>query len=185
MTAQTPHNFSLEEKYNALCHNFSEALHRITALESIVQVYENQHQKDAFGVLKECNSIPTSHQPSLRVGESRLGGRGVFAQTKISKGSVIEITPFIVCFRQSLDNTPLSDYYFTIEDEGQVLGAVPMGFGMLYNHSDEAIAHWILDIERKEILFLANKDIEVDEEITIHYGGAYWDNSDRKKSKKS
>jgi hypothetical protein len=174
MPTQTPNTFCLEDKYNILRNNFSEALHRIAALENIVQLYESQTQKEAFDLLKEGNSTPTSHQPSLRIGESRLGGRGVFAQTKIPKGSVIEITPFIVCFRQSLDNTPLSDYYFTLEDEGQVLGAVPMGFGMLYNHSDEAAAHWILDIERKEILFLANKDIEVDEEITINYGEAYW-----------
>lgn len=173
----------LEEKHNALKNDFTEALNRIYALETILQQYESQTQKERFDLLAESTKV-LNHNSSIRIGESSLGGRGVFAQNKILKGSAIELAPFIICFRRALDNTPLLDYYFTIEDEGQLLCAVPMGFGMLYNHSDNAAAHWILDVERREILFLANRDIEADEEITINYGSAYWDAPDRKIHKK-
>jgi SET domain-containing protein len=47
-----------------------------------------------------------------------------------------------------------------------------LGFGSLYNHSNEANATYAPDLKNHMMTFSASRDIFPHEEITIHYGPA-------------
>jgi hypothetical protein len=174
----------LEEKYTSLKNDFNESLKRIAILEQIIDKYQNETKVDSIDLLVKCAEDGILNFPKIGISKSRLGGNGVFAKDKIKRGEAIELTPFIVCFKRTLDLTPLIDYYFTIDEPGEgILCGVLLGYGMIYNHSDEPTAHWILNTERKEVLFIANRDIEPGGEITINYGSDYWDSPGRKGEK--
>jgi hypothetical protein len=109
----------------------------------------------------------------LIVGESAGKGQGVFATRKICKGTQIEAAPVVVLPASEvelLDRTVLQDYYFLWgEDEDQA--AVALGVCSLCNHSYTPNAVFRLVPERLNIEFVALKDIEAGEEITINYNG--------------
>lgn len=96
--------------------------------------------------------------------------KGVFARQNIKKGEVIEIAPVITLEHEELIDTKwntLFDYYFWL-DEYVVLA---LGYGSLYNHSDNPNAKYSLNKEKKEIKFTALKDIKKGEEILFNYRG--------------
>ena len=51
-----------------------------------------------------------------------------------------------------------------------------MGFGMMYNHCDDANAEWqIDDDDLRFVCFSAKKPIPAGDEILHDYGREYWD----------
>lgn len=101
-------------------------------------------------------------------------GRGVFAQKRFTKGEMIENVPVIIIPDpqwELLNQTALGEYYFAWNEEAS---AFPLGFGVLYNHSDTPNADAIRNFEDKMIEVAAIRDIEIDEEITIHYVCPPW-----------
>lgn len=67
----------------------------------------------------------------------------------------------------------LSDYVFgSASDENGVV--LPLGYGMLYNHSAEPNAEYVEE-EPGTITFLATRDIAAGEECVIDYGREWWD----------
>jgi SET domain-containing protein len=100
-------------------------------------------------------------------------GRGVFAKFPISKGETIEMCPVILIDEQNVPNvrsTKLHDYYFMWGDNPKYhKAAICLGFGSLYNHLYTPNATYKKRKSREMIEFIAIRDIEQDEEITVNY----------------
>lgn len=99
-------------------------------------------------------------------------GRGVFAAQKIGKEEIIEECPCLT-FREGeeaehIDRTPLECYYFRWK-EG--INAILFGYGSLYNHSYAPNALYRRNYDTSSMEFVALRDIEAGEEITINYNG--------------
>jgi SET domain-containing protein len=109
----------------------------------------------------------------IAVGESAGKGRGIFAQKRIRKGAKIEEAPVVVLPASEvelLDQLVLQDYYFLWgEDDDQA--ALMFGLCSLCNHSYRPNAIFNLKPENLTIEFVALRDIEAGEEITINYNG--------------
>ena len=101
-------------------------------------------------------------------------GRGVFALRPFDPGDTVEVCPVLVIPKrehaQVAGQTFLLYYQFpwkTHESEG----AIVLGFGSLYNHSDDPNARHVRDFERVLMRFEALKPIAAGEEVTISYAG--------------
>jgi hypothetical protein len=113
------------------------------------------------------------------VAKSSVHGFGVFANEFIKEGEIIEETPLLDLKIKKGESTSLMvDYRFNWPQGAggnwtkQVL---PWGYGCIYNHSNEPNAHWRSNLERETFEFVANRDIQIDEEIFTYYGGVeYW-----------
>ncbi len=98
-------------------------------------------------------------------------GRGVFATENLKKGEVIEVAPIIILQHEELIDTKwntLFDYYFWLDD----FVVLALGFGSMYNHSEEPSAKYKINQKQKTITFTAIKDIKKDEEIFFNYRGS-------------
>ncbi|MEM7571315.1 MAG: SET domain-containing protein [Bacteroidota bacterium] len=110
-----------------------------------------------------------NHIPSLYVGPSTLGGRGVFTNEEIPAEAAIELAPVIVLSaedRIAIHGTALHDYYFIWE---KTKAAIALGYGGLYNHAAQPNADFYMDYEQRTINFFALRTIAAWEEITINY----------------
>ena len=110
-----------------------------------------------------------SSLPFLYISSSPIGGRGVFTGAQIPAGTTIELAPIILLSatdRKVVHETHLHDYYFQWDGDR---AAIALGFGSLYNHSDEANAEFELDYAFKQIRFVALQDIPAGAEITTNY----------------
>lgn len=104
----------------------------------------------------------------LYVKQTKCKGRGVFTTSTLQSGVVIESCPVIVIPQNQfplINQTKLHDYYFAWGKNGALL----LGFGSLYNHSDHPNAKVEKSIRNKYATILAIRNIEVDEEIMINY----------------
>ena len=90
-------------------------------------------------------------------------GWGVFAEKNIKKGEKIEQCYFILSKGQ--DNS-LEDFYFAVERKYAIL----LGFGSIYNHSDDPNANYSINITKRIATIKAQKNIKKGEEILISYG---------------
>lgn len=111
--------------------------------------------------------------PSIFVGPSHLGGRGVFTAADIPEGSLIEISPVIVLSdsdTSKIHKTKLHDYYFIWGKEDDQ-SAIILGYGSIYNHSFKPNAEYSPDFDNKTLQFYALKPIEAGDEITVNYNG--------------
>lgn len=111
--------------------------------------------------------------PHIFFAPSNLGGRGVFTSEPITEGTLLEICPVIVLPEEELaliHQSYLHDYYFFWGEEEKQC-AIALGFGSLYNHSYDANAEYILDLDENTIDFYSVKAIEAGAEITVNYNG--------------
>ena len=109
------------------------------------------------------------------IGDSDIHGHGVFATRKIARGETIERCPYIVIDDEDVaEANRLQDYLFTSPDEpGDYLCV--LGYGMIYNHSDQPNAEWEIDDEDiRYVRFTALQDIKKGAEILHSYGTEYW-----------
>jgi SET domain-containing protein len=98
-------------------------------------------------------------------------GRGVVATAPIRQGHLIEEVPVILLPDQQwrvLEQTALADYYYLW---GQMGAAIALGYGSVYNHSYTPNARFVLHHDQLRIEFLALRDIETGEEVTVNYNG--------------
>lgn len=120
---------------------------------------------------------------SLEVRRVAGMGRGVFAQRRFTKGSIVEVCPVIplpVNNYKAVSKGVLGDYVFSWPGPRQRTrcyyswtgSCVVLGYGSLYNHSHNANLLWTARIRAREIVFWARRDIECDEQLTHHYGWA-------------
>lgn len=114
----------------------------------------------------------------IYISESKIHGLGVFSNTTINEGEVIEECP-IFDFK-SKDNDICKSllgyiFFWPLEKDYETL-VFPWGYGNLYNHSDNPNCCWRSDVDKKIFVFLALRTINADEEITVNYGDTYWGN---------
>lgn len=113
----------------------------------------------------------STQSPILYIVESEQKGRSVYTATDIAEGSIIEICPTILLSTldtKSIHNTKLHDYYFQWDAEEKT-SVIALGYGSLYNHSDNPNADFELVKGDNEIHFIALQDITAGEEILIDY----------------
>jgi SET domain-containing protein len=123
--------------------------------------------------LPSCNTLLMRKSMRITVKDTPGKGRGVFATSEIQSGELIESTEIIVVpseQRSFLDTTVLYNYYFSWGAEANE-AALALGFGSLYNHSYSPNAHYVKDLIRQKIDFVAIRNISAGEEITVNYNG--------------
>lgn len=98
-------------------------------------------------------------------------GRGVFASYDMTKHTIIEICPVILIPKNevsSLQQTLLINYNFgwgrSLESR-----AICLGFGSMYNHSFTPNATYKKYFDDLIVEFIALRDINKGEEITVNY----------------
>jgi hypothetical protein len=96
-------------------------------------------------------------------------GRGVIACRNFVAGEVIERCPVIVLGAGERVAGVLAEYTFHWAGDRE---AIALGYGSLYNHSDDPNADVLRFCALQEIRFVAVRDIVSGEEITLDYG---WD----------
>ena len=104
------------------------------------------------------------------VAASTLHGRGVFAAVPIAAGDIVEECPVIrfpAAEREHIDATLIDEYYFDWDGDG----AIALGLGSLYNHSDTPVAEYIKDTVNDVLVVRAVSAIAAGEEITFSYSG--------------
>ena len=122
-------------------------------------------------------------QDKIIIRDSKIHGRGVFATTDISEGTLIERCPMLKLDFPSKYHCDLKilDYAFARpseanwQDHGWDLYLM-MGYGMMYNHQDMPNAAITFDYNENIAEITATKDIEVNSEIYISYGPMYFTN---------
>ena len=118
----------------------------------------------------------------IYVAQSKIphAGRGVFANVTFKKGDVIERCPVIVLpehEEQNLEKSILATYMYFLGQKKKRL-TLALGFGSIYNHTHQPNAMYKDKYKEAVIEFVAIKDIEKDEEITVNYSqGNKKDNS--------
>lgn len=101
-------------------------------------------------------------------------GRGVFAQQHFQPGDLIEQAPVIIIPNpqwELLEQTALRDYYCAWDEENDCLA---LGYGAVYNHSEQPNARRVYRKELRIMEFIADRAIEIGEEITVHYRCTPW-----------
>jgi len=106
----------------------------------------------------------------IEIKKSPIHGNGVFSVEKISEGEIIEVCPFIVFPQKPEEKLPVFyDYSFCWpRTENWTHHAFVLGYGALYNHSEEPNASWYTD--NNSYVFYALEDIEIGCEILTNYG---------------
>ena len=85
----------------------------------------------------------------------------------IPKGTVFETVPMLVCKQKDILDSTLMNYVYAW---GADTVGVALGYGSMYNHSYKPNARYFdLPLQRKE--FVALRDIQPGEEVTINYNG--------------
>ena len=113
----------------------------------------------------------------IYVDKSPVHGWGVFAKETINEGEIFEEVPVLeLPINKGEVTSLLIDYRFNwpqgVEWDKQVVG---LGFASLYNHSNDANAYWVSDLEKNTFKFISNKKILSGDEIFIWYGDVnYW-----------
>jgi SET domain-containing protein len=105
------------------------------------------------------------------VKDSSVHGKGVFAVDKISSGEIIEECHFIHLNENDFSklDSALKEYTFCWPLFNNNSHAVVLGFGSIYNHSDNNNAIWTTNIDKRYFIFIAIKDIYPGDEIFTNY----------------
>lgn len=117
-----------------------------------------------------CKSVISARADSLVVAASPGSGRGVFAHRSFARDELIEESPVVVVPAAELahlDRTVLENYYFQWGRDAALL----LGTASLCNHAYAPNAVFHCQLPRRTIRFVALRDIEPGEEITINYNG--------------
>lgn len=103
-------------------------------------------------------------------------GRGVFATAGFAAGAIIETAPIILIPADQwlhLEPTVLALYIFNFgPTAAEEHAAIALGYGSLYNHSYTPNAKYIKSWDEQVIRFVALREIQPGEEITVNYNGS-------------
>ena len=108
---------------------------------------------------------------SIKIAEFPNKGRGVLATSEFVAGQTVERCPVIVIPASEaplIRDTRLSHYYFEWGDDCKQ-AAIALGYGSLYNHSYSPNARYEFREAEDYLEFIALRDIQAGEEITINY----------------
>ena len=73
----------------------------------------------------------------LRVSHSPLGGFGVFTDVPIKSGSIVEQCYALILEDKQLSELPRVLQMYVYNWENRKIVCAPLGFGMIYNHSNK------------------------------------------------
>jgi len=108
-----------------------------------------------------------------------IDGHGVFTNSDLTPGQVVEISRLI-----SFDNRihrvrhPFADYFFRM-DESRKISGLALGFGSLYNHSEDPNVRYKIDRDRELITYITCKHVKAGSELYISYGESWWSSRKR------
>ena len=105
----------------------------------------------------------------IEVRKSSIHGYGVFANSKISKGELLEECHYIPLIQKD-DIT--KKYIFNWPAHTPTKTVLSLGFGSMYNAANskkERTATWDTDLDNDILIFSTLKNIKADEEILIWY----------------
>lgn len=131
----------------------------------------NVHQK----------AISTGYMPDCLVKKvSENAGHGLFANEKIKKGSFVGEYTGLICKNDNY--LKMGNYLFRYpvkEESGRYLSIDAEPYGNLtrfINHSFEPNLdhHYAFSSNLFHLIFIANRDIEIDEQLFFNYGHSYW-----------
>lgn len=105
----------------------------------------------------------------IYVDDSSIQGRGVFASEFIKSGEILEECHFIKVPTAIQYPKELHDHFFAWPKRTEEYYAVVLGYGSIFNHSDENNASWETDPSRYKFIFFATRDIQQGEEICTNY----------------
>jgi len=117
------------------------------------------------------------YNPKIYVDKSPVHGWGVFAKEDIMEGEVFEECPVLTLPIEKGEVTSLLiDYRFNWPQGGEWKEQVlPLGYGGIYNHHENANAYWISNLENKTFQFISHREIKKGDEIFTWYGDvSYW-----------
>lgn len=104
----------------------------------------------------------------VAVKKSPTHGYGVFALKSFKKGEKIEECYMIISRRGG--DKALEDYYF--DAKGKY--ATFLGFGSIYNHSDDPNADYFINVKNRVVTIKAARNIPKGKEIFISYGDQWF-----------
>ena len=100
----------------------------------------------------------------LRIKRDEVVGHGVFAEESIPKGEFVEIAPVVV-----MDKMPEGDLSnYVVAWNGKI--AVPLGWTMLYNHSDDNSCEYSVNLHDGLFGIMTVRDVLPGEQMTVNYG---------------
>lgn len=111
---------------------------------------------------------------SLEVKRFGRKGRGVVTSQPIKKGEHVETCHVVIVPQEQMEHlgrTSLYNYYFSWGQNA----AIALGFGSLYNHSENPNVEVTRDFKSKCLVMNATRNIRPDEELTISYGALWFD----------
>jgi len=99
-------------------------------------------------------------------------GLGVFAIRAFIRNEVIEVAP-VFLLEEKFSNLPIEFKHRTFNwgylAKSHISNAIAMGYGSIYNHSDHPNLRYEANTEEKVIKFIAQRNIDPNEQLTIHY----------------
>ena len=103
----------------------------------------------------------------LIVKKSTIHGYGVFAAEDIAEGEVIE-----ECYALPVETriSDLQNYYFNGDEKDYVV----LGYGSIYNHSDEPNAKYRCEPDASLFVYTARRFIKTGDEIFVYYGDKWF-----------
>lgn len=115
--------------------------------------------------------------PHLVIKKSPVDRYGVFTEVDIAKNEMIEECYSITGPNGDMWGQAFCDFVFGNGEDFQML---PLGYGSLYNHSDDPNANYIFFPDDLLIVFKAIKPIKGGEEIFVNYGAHWFSARDKK-----
>lgn len=99
-------------------------------------------------------------------------GYGVFTDKFIKEGELIET---FYCIKASDPiSDSLHDYIYSYPKINSTEHVIALGFGSIYNHNDNYNAMWFDSKIPYHFNMIAQKDINIGDEICTYYGDFYW-----------
>ncbi len=118
--------------------------------------------------------VPTK----IKIQKSNLHNQGVFASKDILEGEIVEICPLLqLGWRSQYQSDPIIKNYMWVNKScnckdckiHSAITYMPMGYGSLYNHSNEPNVSVTINWTEQTATFKAIKTILVEEELLIKY----------------
>ncbi len=111
--------------------------------------------------------------PSVHIKDTGTAkGRGVFAARPFGAGEVVEVCPVVLLRKPYVvlyKELKTVVFHWEVPEGEAPTQALALGYGSLYNHANPSNLRYETDRGADVIRFIAVRDIEAGEELTINY----------------